>query len=316
MAMCWALPALAAPVVAGAVADAASWRLVPLGVPLFEMVALALAAGGLRRIARRRPPGLAAPAGRRLVPALLLAAGVLTVLNVHALPAATAWPVLGVAVVTIVAGGRALLPAGALRFAPGLPTAIMLRGLVSAPFISAQYLIPLSLAEGRGYSATAAGLALSGGVVGFSTSGLLYTRPWLNRMDRTRVVATGIALLTAGMATTAAGLSPDRPVALVFLGWIVAGAGVGLGVTALNLIVLATADEAGRSAASSGMRIAESCATSIFTAGSGLVLARATATHTAVTTVAALVCTILVVVLAALFVATGRLPRATPVRTM
>jgi MFS family permease len=308
MAMCWALPALAAPVIAGAVAEVANWRVVLLGVPLFEVVALALAAGTLRRIARRRPPRPLST-GRRLLPALLLAAGVLTVLNVNGLPTGVAWPALGVAVVAILTGARALLPAGSLRFAPGLPTAIVLRGLVSAPFVSVQYLIPLSLAEGRGYTTTAAGLALSGGIVGFSFSGLLFTRQWLGSFDRVRVVATGIALLIAGMATTAAGLSPDRPVALVFLGWFVAGTGVGLAVTALNLIVLAAADEAGRAAASAGMRLAESSATSISTAGSGLLITRAATAHTPVTTVATVACTILVVVLAALLAATRRLPR-------
>ena len=247
-----------------------------------------------------------------MLPALLLAAAVLTVLNVRALPGATAWPVLGVAVIVILLSCRALLPPGALRFTPGLPTAVMLRGLVSAPFVSAQYLIPLSLAEGRGYHTTAAGLALSGGIIGFSAAGLTFTRPWMKRLDRVRVVTVGIALLTVGMAVTAAGLSPHWPVALVFLGWIIAGTGVGLGVTGLNLTVLAAADEAGRGAASSGMRVAESCATSIFTAGSGLALARATAAGTAVTTVATSVCIVLVFVLGGLLLATRRLPRQTP----
>lgn len=313
MAAFWAVPGLAGPVVAGVVAELSSWRAVLLGVPVVELAALGLAAGGLREVARRRHPDRSAPAGRRLLPALAVAAGVLAVLNVPGLRPGAAWPVLGGAIVAIVAGGRMLLPAGALRFANGLPAVVMFRGVLAAPFISAQYLIPLSLAEGRGYNATGAGLALSSGVVGFSLAGLLYTRSWLARQDRTRLMSTGICLVAAGMAATALGLSPDRPVALVYLGWGIAGAGLGLAATTLNVVMLATANgDAERAAASSGMRIAESAAVAMFTAGSGLVLARAATEHTPVTTVAALVCAVLATLLVALLPVTGRLPGEAP----
>ena len=310
LAMCWALPGLAGPVVAGAVAELASWRAVLLGVPLFEVAALGLAARGLRAIGRRRPGGdEPLRAGRRFLAALALAAGVLAVLNVRTLPAALTWAVLGAAVLAILAGAAVLLPSGALRCAPGLPAAVLVRGVVAAPFIGVQYLIPLSLADGRGYTTAGAGLALSGGVVGFSISGLMFTRPWLNRIEPVRVVMAGVVFVVAGMATTAAGLPADRPVAYVFLGWVVAGLGVGLGVTALNVIVLDAAGEAARGTASAGMRVAESAATSIVTAASGLALARAAQAGVAVPAVAALVLLAFAGVLVPLLVAARRLPR-------
>jgi len=122
-------------------------------------------------------------------------------------------------------------------------------------------------------------------------------------------VVAGVVFVVAGMATTAAGLPADRPVAYVFLGWVVAGLGVGLGVTALNVIVLDAAGEAARGTASAGMRVAESAATSIVTAASGLALARAAQAGVAVPAVAALVLLAFAGVLVPLLVAARRLPR-------
>ena len=78
----------------------------------------------------------------------------------------------------------------------------------------------------------------------------------MNRSSRAiepaRIAVAGVGLVLAGMATTAAGLPPQQPVGYVFLGWVIAGLGVGLGVTSLNVIVLDAAGEHGPGSPYSG----------------------------------------------------------------
>src|SRR5207237_4800817 len=54
-----------------------------------------------------------------------------------------------------------LLPAGALRAAPGLPAAVTMRSLQTFAFFGAEAFLPLMLTSVRGQSTTIAGLALT-----------------------------------------------------------------------------------------------------------------------------------------------------------
>ncbi|MGQ0838822.1 MFS transporter [Actinokineospora sp.] len=274
MASAWAIPGLLGPVAGGALAQAWDWRAVFLAIPVFEVVALIAVWPTLRVIERRsvRRPATE-PVGRRLLAVALLAAGVVTIMSLRLLPTDLAWPVLGVSIVVVVVGVRPLLPAGALRMASGLPAGIMLRGFVAGFFFGAQFLVPLALIEGRGYSVAGAGLALSCSVVGFSVGGLLQGRDLVRRLRFTVLMRISLGLLTVGMAATAVGLSPGFPSVLAYVGWGIAGLGLGSGITALNVFVLDQAEPARRGSASAAMRITDSVGNAVMVAIAGLVLA-------------------------------------------
>ena len=137
----WIIPSLVGPAGAGAVAQHAGWRWVFLGVALLVIPTTLVLVPALRRIGAPETPGDAAPSGR-LAWAALAATAVLG-LNLAAqvpLP----WSVLvavGTAVLALVAL-RAVVPAGTLRAARGLPSVIATRGLVSGAFLGAELFTP------------------------------------------------------------------------------------------------------------------------------------------------------------------------------
>ncbi|MEV6236557.1 MFS transporter [Lentzea sp. NPDC051838] len=274
MASAWAVPGLLGPVAGGLMSAAWTWRSVFLSVPVVELAALVVVLPTLlvvQRTSVRRES--VEPVAVRLLAALVLAAGVVAVSCLRLFPESWTWPVLAGALLAIAFGVRPLVPAGTFRFARGLPTGILLRGFVGGFFSGAQYLLPLALSEGRGYSAVGAGLALSCGVVGFSLGGLLQSRQQLTRIPVSTRMAVSLAALAAGMLITALGLDPDLPVVLAYAGWLVAGLGLGVAITGLNLFVLETAPEHERGAASAAMRITDSIGNALMVAAGGLVIA-------------------------------------------
>jgi MFS family permease len=113
LAMAWAIPALLGPLVAAAVIESLSWRWVLLPVFVVELVLLApvwsLLNGTIRWDAEpSRLPRLRT----RLVPAGLVATGLLAVMSAGELGPGLAWPVVGAALAVIMVGARPLGPHG------------------------------------------------------------------------------------------------------------------------------------------------------------------------------------------------------------
>ncbi|WP_169952706.1 MFS transporter [Microbispora sp. H11081] len=275
LAMAWALPALAGPLIAGVVTDTVGWRWVLAPVPVVEAVALALIWPSIVGLWHDRPgaPGGLGTLPARLAAAGLLACGVVTLMNLRHLPPAWAWPVLAASLAAVVLGGRPLLPPGALRLAPGLPAAVLLRGLAGGPWAGLAFVLPLALSEGRGLSLSAAGAALSTGIVGFAAGGLLHSTPWLARFGRPHVAIAGTLTQVAALAVTAAGLA--GPIALVYAGWALTGFGANLVMIALNATVLDLASQAEQGTASAAMALADAVMTALATAAASLALAGA-----------------------------------------
>ncbi|MGQ0839474.1 MFS transporter [Actinokineospora sp.] len=272
--MGWAIPGTLGPLVAGVVTEQATWRLVLLPVPALELLALGVVWSVLKHVDGHGYAGASGTRLRhRLLPAVLLSAGILAVLYARQLPPRIAWPVLAVAVVVVLVACRPLFPRGAFRFAAGLPTAVLMRGLVAAPWVAVGFLIPLSLVEGRGFSMSGAGLVLSCGIIGYAVGGLAFSRPWTATLDRPSLVLGGQLLQAAGLAMTAFGLAPANAVAFAYVGWAVTGLGANLANTAINVTVLDLSAGVSRSESASAMAIAESAAVAVVTAVAGLALA-------------------------------------------
>ncbi|MGL5851509.1 MAG: MFS transporter, partial [Phycicoccus sp.] len=144
----WILPSVVGPAMAGALEALAGWRMVFVGPLVVVPVALLLLRPALRVAAQGGPSaeGAGETAGveasaerRRVLAALLLAAGLAVTTFAAPLLArpATRWA--GVAVIlgglgTVVTGAVRALPRGTARLAPGVPAIVGLRLLVSAAF--------------------------------------------------------------------------------------------------------------------------------------------------------------------------------------
>jgi MFS family permease len=273
MSSAWVLPSLAGPAVAGLVADHTTWRWVFVLLLPFLPVAVLLTLPGLR--------ALAAPAAtarlRRLPQALMLAAGIGLFLSALELDRAAGVLVLaGAGALLALRAARTLMPPGTLRAARGLPSGIVVRGLLAVAFLGCDAFMPLALTELRGFSSSQAGLVISAASLSWSLGSFLQAR--LDRGDhgagRPRRLLAGLAVLLAGIAVTGAGVLDEAiPVAVVIAGWSVAGLGIGIGYPSIGALVLSAAPGGEEGGVSAALQLAETIAVAVFTGVGGALIA-------------------------------------------
>ena len=147
-------------------------------------------------------------AGRGLPLALVLAAG--AGMTVAGLTDARVVPGLPLVVFGIVMGFlafRRLTPAGTLRAAPGLPAAVLLRGVLTFAFFAADAYVALALQDWRGTSATESGVVLTAATLSWTAGAWVQAR-WIGRIGAPRFVRIGFATVAVGIVGFAAILSP------------------------------------------------------------------------------------------------------------
>ncbi|SDJ62302.1 MFS transporter [Nonomuraea jiangxiensis] len=241
----WVLPAMVGPAVAGFVATQWDWRFVFFGIIPLVVPALVMLVPELRM---RSAPGEDAPGeqvrGPRSRPvAMTLAAtataggaGVLLhgVNRLHLRPVpGTIEAVVGLAF--LVYGVYRLMPPGALRFRRGLATTVMMRGFFSAAFFGVNSFIPLALEEVKGFPLSQAGIALTTGALGWSAGSYLQSRRAGSSHLRIRLGAAGVMVSTLICLLC---VLPGVSGWIAVPAWIVAGFGMGFGMTTVSVTAL------------------------------------------------------------------------------
>lgn len=264
----WLIPSLVGPPVAGIIAEALSWHWVFLGVGVLVLVAAGTIVPSLRTLLRMPEHDAAATSSRWVVPLSVAAAvGVLGV-SLAAELGTWAWPVAAVALVVAFVALRPLFPSGTFVAAPGMPAAIALRGLVASAFFAIEAYQPFLFVERFGYPAWLAGLILTVGGVAWAASSEVQGRLG-ERVGHEATLRLGTVLAVVGLlwqlVTTMLWLVP--PVAAV--GWLIAGAGMGLIYPRVSTLVLAHSSPGEQGFNSGAMSIADlaGAASSIAIAG-------------------------------------------------
>ena len=267
----WVVPSLIGPPVAGVVADTVGWHWVFLGVGV-----IALVAGGaiVPALLHLRSVEVTAVVGSNwaVLWAVVVAGGVLAIGLGGESGGALAWPIVAVAFVVVVLAVRPLLPRGTLWLKRGLPSTVLLRGAVAAPFFATEVYLPYLLHEEYGLPSWLAGLILTVGAVSWAGGATLQGRLG-DRISHSTTVRVGASIVFVGIAvqlvTAALHLSPIVAAA----GWLAAGGGMGLLFPRLSTLVLSLSDRTEQGFNSAAMTIADSSASAVAIAFAGLVFA-------------------------------------------
>lgn len=253
MSSAWVVPALVGPAIAGLVTEYVGWRWVFLGLAPLTALGLLWVAPTLRglgaperRVTGRRGLVLAAMGGSLGVVALTWSAQ-----NPTPFSLVVAAPALAALVPSL----RTLLPRGTLSARPGIPVMVLARGLLSGTFFGSQAFVPLTLSVVHHFSPAIAGIPLTVGSIGWTVGSLWQTRG--RGRSRESLVAVALLLVGAGVAglvTLAPGWGPSW---LVFVLWLIAGAGMGIGTASTAVRVLALSPEADRGFNSAALQISD-----------------------------------------------------------
>jgi MFS family permease len=253
MSSAWVIPALVGPSVAGVVADELSWRWVFLAVPPLVLPAVALMLPRLHGLGAASGSG---PVRRRTLPALAVALGVGCLQYAGQRMDLVSLALLPVGAGLLLAGLPRLLPTGIFRVRRGLPTAVLMRGILAGSFFGAETFVPLMLVEERGLATALAGVTLTAGAVSWSVGSWIQGRPGL-RTPRHVLVQRGTALVALGVAGVSLGLWSALPPGVAAVGWAIGGLGMGLAMSSTNVVVLSLSPEAEQGFNSSALQLSD-----------------------------------------------------------
>jgi MFS family permease len=268
----WVLPSLIGPVVSGALTQHLTWRLVFLTIPPFIVVGLALIRSALRGLPEHHRDPAAGRLGRWRF-ALLAAAGIAVMQYAGQHLRWWSLALLAAGVLLLAPALRVLLPAGTLRVRRGLPAVVAFRGIVAGSFFAVDSYVPLTLTDLHHYGATAAGLPLMLGALGWSAGSW-----WQGRrpdVPRHRIIRVGFALVAVAALGMTLLTVPHLPGWIAYPTWMVGGTGMGLVMPSLSILLLEMSPVAERGQNSAALQICDVMTSAVCIGLGGVLVAAA-----------------------------------------
>jgi predicted MFS family arabinose efflux permease len=183
----------------------------------------------------------------------------------------------GAAVVIALLAVRPLVPRGTLTARRGLPSVILIRGLVAAGFFGAEVYLPYLLVERYAFSPTFAGLTLTGGALAWAAASGVQSRLG-GRLGSPVAVQIGSVMVLLAIALALVTTALGWPAAVAIAGWVLAGGGMGLMYPRLSVMTLALSTPDTEGFNSSAMSISDSLGGALALAATGIVFTAFTTT--------------------------------------
>jgi MFS family permease len=269
VAAAWVVPSIVGPVVAGTLADHLTWRLVFLGIAPLVVLPVWLALPQVRAYDGPPPDGPTLRRGRlRLAAATAIGAGLLQAAGLRRDVVAVVLVVAALGL--LLPSVPRLLPAGTLLLRRGLPTVIAMRGILAGAFFGAEAFLPLMLVDQRGLSATLAGLALTGGALGWAAGSWYQGRPGLT-VPRHLLLRIGGGLVAAGIGASGLVLLPVVPAFVAALAWTVGAVGMGLSFASISVLLFQLSPVADHGANSAALQLCDALFVIVFVGLAGVI---------------------------------------------
>jgi predicted MFS family arabinose efflux permease len=149
---------------------------------------------------------------------------------------------------------RRLLPAGALRLRPGLPTVVMLRGILTFGFFGAESFLPLTLTRLHHGTPSVVGIPLTLGALGWSAGSWWQGR---QRQDRIWLLRLGFVLVAVGITALLVVATPATSLWLAVPAWLIAGTGMGLAMPIISVLTIELSPAADQGANSAALQVSD-----------------------------------------------------------
>ena len=272
----WVVPSLVGPALAGFVADTVGWRAVFVGLAVVVPLPMLGTVPKLRALGR--DDGAAenrsgSASGATVAAAIGVAIGTGSLLA--GLGSGT-W----IAVVLLAVPGLAIgipclartLPAGTATARRGIPSAVLLRGILNVAFFGTDAFIPLLLVRIHHQTATVSGIPLT-------AAGLTWTAAsWAagrlrDSVGTTVAVSAGVVGTLAGTVAVLSAVSRSGALAICIAAWAVAGAGMGLAFNLLSVTVVDLSPDGQEGVTASGLQIADALGVGFGTGVGGALVA-------------------------------------------
>jgi MFS family permease len=255
MSAAWVVPSLVGPGLAGLVASTVGWRWVFGGIAPIALAGAMTLVPVLRTIGHDLDLTRGAPRkGRGLLSGIQLALGLATLQEAAQL--ANWWSIPA----TLVGAGLcappllALLPQGWFRLSYGLGTVVVLRGVVTCAFFGAEAYLPLTLTRLHGGTPRTVGIPLTIASLGWSAASW-----WQQRRSRDRVMSLrlGFVILAAGIGLLLLVAMPSTSLWVAAPVWSLAGAGIGIVMPIVSVLILELSPETEQGANSAAIQLAD-----------------------------------------------------------
>jgi MFS family permease len=277
----WIVPSLVGPVIAGWLSDNLTWRAVFWLVPIFVIPPVLLL---FPRLSTHQGGTPHASARRRLIAGILATIALLAiqdgVLRLSAMGSAEA----ALGFVLLIAAVRQLVPPGSLTFRRGLPTSVMMRGVIASAYFSAEVFVPLALIETRGITTTQAGLILATSAALWAAGSYAQSR-LPGDTDRSSATRVGAGIVALCLMTLPLSVLTDLPPWIAAISWAVGAFGMGLAIPSVSVQVMRLSPPADLGVNSASIQIIDSVLSVVIIAllGVGYAMAVASGGATAMT---------------------------------
>jgi len=255
----WILPSIFGPSFGALLASTVGWRWSFIASLPFVVIASVLVLPELASLPRSAP----ADGDRVGVGSLVqLAVGAAAIL--FALTKFAWWtgPLALAGGIVLVPALRRILPPGSLAARSGLPASVAGSFLLSFAFFGIDGFVPLMLTNVRGQSVAAAGAIITLASVAWALGSWWQSRAAVRR-SRAWLVRLGTGLIVAGSTCVWAGLIRSVPLLWPYLGWTVAGAGMGIAFPTISLVAMERAEPGRQTAAVASAQLTEALGASL-----------------------------------------------------